>query len=169
MQVICCIFKIYYFKSKEVLFARVFEVTFGVLMSKLNAAMGKDEHLFDMIRSFTSIHIDTVQKNARLPRFIVSELGRNPERMIKLIDNSKEFDIRKKFEKAVREAVMLDEIIEIDPNQLFSNMLSMCIFPFLGRPMIQFALTMDDKEFKAFIDKRKTEVAEFIIRSIQKK
>ncbi len=159
----------YYFKSKELLFSKVFEVLFGVLVGRLNAAMGEENHLFDKIRSFVSIYVDAIQRNPRIPKFIISELNRNPERMFKMMNEKKKFDATKVFKESVAQAVENGDIVEIDAHQLFTNMLSMCIFPFIGRPMIQFVTGMSNKEFESYIEVRKTEVAEFIIRSIQKK
>lgn len=158
----------YYFKSKELLFAKVFETLFGVLVSRLNVAMGEENHLFDKVRGFVSIYIDTIQHNPRIPRFIISELARNPERMFRFIAKTKKFDATLVFRQAVKDAVEAGEIDEIDAHQLFTNMLSMCIFPFIGRPMIQFVTGMTNEDFESFIEVRKAEVSEFIIRSIQK-
>jgi TetR/AcrR family transcriptional regulator len=159
----------YYFKSKELLFSKVFEALFGVLIGRLNAAMGEENHLFDKVRSFVSIYVDVIQHNPRIPRFIISELNRNPERMFKMMNERKKFDATKVFKGSVAQAIEDGDIIEIDAHQLFTNMLSMCIFPFIGRPMIQFVTGMSNEEFESYIEVRKTEVAEFIIRSIQKK
>jgi TetR/AcrR family transcriptional regulator len=158
----------YYFKSKELLFAKVFETLFGALVSRLNAAMGEESHLFEKVRNFVSIYIDAIQHNPLIPRFIISELNRNPERMFRFMSEVKKFDATLVFQQAVRDAVKTGEIDDIDAHQLFTNMLSMCIFPFIGRPMIQFVTGMSNVDFESYIEVRKTEVAEFIIRSIQK-
>jgi hypothetical protein len=45
----------------------------------------------------------------------------------------------------------------------------MCIFPVIGRPIVQVVLFDDDKKaYDKFLESRKTEVAEFIINSIKK-
>jgi TetR/AcrR family transcriptional regulator len=48
------------------------------------------------------------------------------------------------------------------------NMISLCIFPFLAKPMIQRLAGVDDKLFKQLIEQRKSEVSRFIIDSIKK-
>jgi TetR/AcrR family transcriptional regulator len=47
-------------------------------------------------------------------------------------------------------------------------MVAMCVFPFVAKPMIQWVTEMSDEAFAAFIEKRKTEVAKFIIDSLRK-
>jgi hypothetical protein len=47
-------------------------------------------------------------------------------------------------------------------------MLSLCLFPFIARPMFQMVTKISDVSFKKMMENRKTEVAEFIIQSIKK-
>jgi hypothetical protein len=47
-------------------------------------------------------------------------------------------------------------------------MVSMCIFPFLSRPLMQWVTETSDEDYRQFIEKRKTEVPKFIIDSIRK-
>ena len=93
-------------------------------MSQDPSKDSKEDNLFDMIRSFTSIYIGVVQKNPHLPRFIVNELGKNPERLLELISSSQNAELKKTFQNSVREAAMRGEIIEVDADQLFANMIS---------------------------------------------
>jgi TetR/AcrR family transcriptional regulator len=59
-------------------------------------------------------------------------------------------------------------IRQMDPRQIMINLLSMCIFPLVGRNMMQPILFEDDiKLFDQFLESRKTEVAEFIIHAIR--
>jgi len=51
---------------------------------------------------------------------------------------------------------------------LFINMLSMCIFPFIAKPMWMTATGMDELQFRYFMEQRKAEVPKFIIESIKK-
>ena len=48
-------------------------------------------------------------------------------------------------------------------------MISLCIFPFAGRPLIEKILFNDDKvKYDQFLENRKQEVANLIINSVQK-
>ena len=59
-------------------------------------------------------------------------------------------------------------IISIQPEQLFMNMLSMCVFPFVGRPMLQAVMNVSDKKFNQFLIDRKKEIPKFIINAIKR-
>ena len=56
----------------------------------------------------------------------------------------------------------------IDPRQLFVNILSLCVFPFAGRPLIQGILFQNNKdEYNKFLVSRKKEVSDFVINAIK--
>ena len=59
-------------------------------------------------------------------------------------------------------------IRKVDPNQLMLNLLSMTIFPFVGKPMFQLTLRLSEKQFTALINERRKSVPQFIIDSIKK-
>ena len=73
-----------------------------------------------------------------------------------------------KTTEQVEEEIKKGIIKPIHPLQLFLNMLSMCIFPFMAKPMFEQAVGISKKQFDAMIDERKKLVPEFIIASIKK-
>ena len=59
------------------------------------------------------------------------------------------------------------EIIPIDSEQLLVNIISMSVFPFIAKPLLSAVLQKDKKQYKQFIEERKTHVSEFIINAIK--
>jgi AcrR family transcriptional regulator len=157
----------YYFKSKDALFAKAFIHIFGTLMNKLTQATAGEKHLFEKIRAFTDTYISSVQSNPKIPRFIMNEMSKNPERLLVEVRKQNQEQKMAEWIRSVKEAKEQGDIIDISPEHLFVNMLSQCIFPFLGRPMIQYVTELDDPGFDRFIEERKTLIAETLIRSIQ--
>ena len=51
---------------------------------------------------------------------------------------------------------------------LLMNMISMTIFPFVGRPMFVREPAVTDKQFVEIMEQRKTEIPKFIIEAIKK-
>jgi len=43
----------------------------------------------------------------------------------------------------------------------------MCIFPFVGKPMIQILLEKDKTQYNKLLKERKTEVTQFILQAIK--
>jgi TetR/AcrR family transcriptional regulator len=155
----------YYFRSKDRLFEAVFIEAFSRMIPNLLKIFASEVEFTDKIRGFVETYITALQQYPQIPLFILHELHRNPGRIIELIHSTgmnPEFVIN-----IIRQEIKKGKIIDIDPSQLMVNMLAMCIFPFAARPMIQgFVFKNDAKVFEEFLEKRKTEVADFIINAI---
>jgi hypothetical protein len=72
------------------------------------------------------------------------------------------------FER-LRESVQDESLEKTDFRELFINILALCIFPIIARPMLQHILEFSDKEYDLFIEKRKKELPVFIMNAIRKK
>jgi hypothetical protein len=68
----------------------------------------------------------------------------------------------------IEQEIKEGKIKPVSPAHLFINMLSMCIFPFIAKPIWMMTTSMDEMQFRYFMDQRKTEIAKFIIESIKK-
>jgi hypothetical protein len=71
-------------------------------------------------------------------------------------------------EEHVQILVKKGEIKPIKGYELMVNMVSLCIFPFLARPMVQWITKTNDDEFLKMMQLRKKTVVQFVIDSIKK-
>lgn len=156
----------YYFRSKQLLFEAVFKHVFSLLAPQLNAVLNDDSSIEEKIKNFTSNYISFISKHPYLPNFIIQELNRNPEFILKLKDNTG-FPSLDTFKKQVKEEVEKGIIKPISAEQLFINIMSLNIFPFVAKPLIMAFTNTDTKAYKQLIEDRKTEVATFIINAIK--
>jgi TetR/AcrR family transcriptional regulator len=156
----------YYFRSKEKLSALIIERAIGVILPRVMAVLDTDLELFDKIRLVVDTYLTFVSRNSFLPLFIVNEVNRNPQFFFRTVVE-KERTHLDKFRRQVEEAVAQGRIHPINPAQLFMNVMSLVIFPFIGKPIIQVGLGLSDEDFKREMEHRRTEVAEFVIRAIR--
>lgn len=156
----------YYYRSKQLLFEAVFKNAFSLLAPQLNTILNDDSSIEDKIRSFTSNYTSFMLKHPYIPNFIMNELNRNEDFILKLKDNEG-FPNLEKFKAKVAAEIQQGQLKPIDGEQLFVNILALNIFPFLGKPLIKALTNKDEKSFKEFAERRKTEVANFIINSIK--
>jgi AcrR family transcriptional regulator len=156
----------YYYRSKQLLFEAVFKNAFSLLAPQLNAILNDDSSIKEKIKEFTSNYISFIIKHPYLPNFIIQELNRNQDFVLKLKDN-KGFPNLDKFKKQVDEEVKQGIIKPISAEQLFINILALNIFPFVAKPLIMAFTNTDHKTYKELMEQRKTEVANFIISSIK--
>jgi TetR/AcrR family transcriptional regulator len=155
----------YYFRSKDRLFEAVFMEAFAKMVPNLFKIFTADIPFTDKIRALVNAYISALQEYPQIPQFILHELHRNPGRIIDLM-HSTGIDPEMVM-NIIRMELKRGNLVEIEPHQFMVNLLALCIFPFAARPMIQgFIFKNDAKAYEDFLEKRKTEVADFIINAI---
>ena len=156
----------YYYRSKQLLFEAVFKSAFSLLAPQLNKVLNDDSDLFEKIRKFTENYVSFVIKHPYLPNFVIQELNKNPE-FIQKLRSEKNFPSIEKFKLQVSDAINQGIIKPIEAEQLFINIISLNIFPFIGEPLLMALVNVDKESYNKILENRKTEVAEFIINSIK--
>jgi TetR/AcrR family transcriptional regulator len=157
----------YYFRNKEKLFQTVFEESTKDFFPRIFSIFESDMSLFEKIESFCSEYIAKVVENPFIPLFILNEANKQPDVFLKKMWGKKRPPIEK-FSAHVESEIKKGIIKKIDPLHLMMNMMSMCIFPFVAKPIWQNVAGISDKQFKAMMEERKTGIANFIIDSIKK-
>jgi AcrR family transcriptional regulator len=156
----------YYYRSKQLLFEAVFKNAFRLLAPQLNKVLNDDSELFDKIRNFTNNYISFVIEHPYLPNFVIQELNKNPG-FVEKLRTEKDFPKIEKFKLQVEDAVTRGIIKTISAEQLFINIMSLNIFPFIAAPLLQGLINVEEKEYRELMESRNTEVADFIINSIR--
>jgi len=157
----------YYFKNKEMLFEMIFKESLDQLFPRIVDIIQSDSTLFEKIERFCTQYIDMMLQNAYLPLFVLNEVNKDPVRFKEKFWENKDHVFLKLVEQIELE-VKAGTIKSVRPAHLFINMISMCIFPFIAKPIWMMTTGMDELQFRYFMEQRKTEVAEFIIDSIKK-
>jgi AcrR family transcriptional regulator len=158
----------YYYRSKDKLFEAVLTEAFKGILPDVAALMTGQKSVFEKIRLFAASYIESINQNPLLPTFVIHELGRDPMTIARLIKSSGINPLP--FINQVQEEIKDGKINPIDPFHLIINLIAMCIFPFVARPILQHVIFNDDNQiFDSFIEQRKTEIPEFIINSIEKR
>ena len=156
----------YYYRNKQLLFEAVFQSAFKLLAPQLHKILNDDSDLFEKIKNFTENYVSFVIKHPYLPNFVIQELSKNPE-FVQKLRADKNFPSIKKFKTQVNQAAIQGIIKPIEAEQLFINIMSLNIFPFIGQPLLMVLVNADKESYNKILKKRKTEVAAFIINSIK--
>lgn len=157
----------YYFRNKETLFETIFEEAVHRFIPRVNDIFEMEAPLFEKITMFCSEYISKLQENPFIPVFIINELHRQPDVFINRIFGNRKPNVAK-FAMQIQDSIRDGVIKPIHPMQLVMNMISLCVFPFLSKPMIQRLAFVPDPLFQQLMEERKTEVPKFIIESIKK-
>lgn len=140
----------YYFRSKEKLFEIIMlekmQKFFGFIMPII---YDDSSSLESKIEAISSSYVDLLLANPDLPFFILGEARNNPA-LIKNVIQKKDFLKNSVFIKQIRE-----KIPDQDPYQFLINLLSMCIYPFVMRPVFQNLTGIEDQKFDQMMTERK--------------
>jgi len=157
----------YYFSSKEKLFNVIFKEAFSTFFPKINALIDADNSLDEKIQGFCREYIDMLLKNPYLPLFVLNEINSHPDRLAKKMWKNQPTPFQR-FATHVKEEIKKKKIRAVTPAEIFINMLSMCIFPFIAKPLWMAASGMNEMAFRNFMEERKLEIPKIIIESIKK-
>ena len=157
----------YYFRNKEKLFEVIFREAAGRLFPKINLIFDSDSTLFEKIEPLRRRILTTLIDNPYLVMFVMNEIHRHPDFFLNKIwkkDRPRPY----KFLEQIEEEVKKGTIKKITPVQLLMNLISLCAFPFISKPIFQFQLGLNESQFREIMEQRKKEIPKFIIDSIKK-
>ena len=156
----------YYYRSKDKLFDVIFTSVFNGLISQLRNGLKGNHDVFEKINIFVDTYVDMLGKNPYLPLFILNEISQNPDRFIEKIKNMESFPEAASMVGLMLEAIDEGKIKKIQPFHLFMNIISMCIFPFIAKPMFLTIAKMEEETWQILMKDRKEEVKRFILNAI---
>ena len=155
----------YYYRNKDTLFNAVFEDAFLKLISRVNEIFVSDIPFDLKVASFVDYYIDFLSRNSYLPIFILHCLYTRPEQLKKLLEKVKISPMKMMSSFGTKLNTELN--LTIDPLQLYMNILSLCIFPVLARPLIEQIFGLTTEQSDQFYLQRKAMVPEFILNALQ--
>ncbi|MCB8994946.1 MAG: TetR/AcrR family transcriptional regulator [Bacteroidales bacterium] len=156
----------YYFRSKENLFEQVFMKIFSKFFTEVAGVLNSDAPVEEKLNDFIEHYYTMLIENPIIPLFIMQELTTNPDRLVGLfkgggINISK---ILSSFEIEMKSGT----IRKTDPRELFINLMSQIIFPFIARPLITEIIFAGEKNaYNEFLLRRKEAIKESFYKSLK--
>jgi TetR/AcrR family transcriptional regulator len=157
----------YYFKSKEHLFATIFDMHAAQILPNIEQILEKEGNIFSKIELLIHNYIAYFIKNPQLPIFVLTELNKNPEKTVAILQTTNNFQKMQQLMGQLIMEIQVGKIKPINPLHLVMNIMSMCVFPFVAKPMIQNMLKLNDADYTLILEQRKKEVTQFVLAAIQ--
>lgn len=160
----------YYFRSKDKLFDRIIESKIGTLRDIMLSSLGDPSiPLFDKIKNAIESHQDFIAANPELPRFMINEVLNRPDRMPMVIERLKHHTplVVESLQRQIDEYADRGLCRRVDAGMLMLDIVSLNIFPFSARPMVNALLGGMMEDPQAFVEARKKENVETIMRKLQ--
>ncbi|MCF6342961.1 MAG: TetR/AcrR family transcriptional regulator [Bacteroidales bacterium] len=151
----------YYFRSKDKLFDRVFSDSFIPVVKTINLVFEKFQDIDSLVEGFVRHYITMLRENPYIPHFIIHELNRNPDRIVEQIQSSS-VNLNRIME-IISKDVEGHKLRPFKPVHVLVNIVALCVFPFVARPIIQgFLLNDSETEFREFIEERTQHIISFV-------
>ena len=156
----------YYYRSKEKLYEMVAKAVINRAFPVIRQLVESEEPLEQKITRFIDFYIELISKNTFIPLFIITELNKHPDRFFESIfpTNLPKPEV---FFRQVEEEIARGNIRPIKPQHLLVNIVSMCVFPFVAKPMLRIVLGLSQEEINQFLAERKEEVKRFVFQAIK--
>lgn len=151
----------YYYRKRDDLYRAVFEREVKRFIPKQLEVLATDKPLVPKLSEFARGVIAFHAENPHLAAFVAFETHYNAEHQARISDAFDGLDLDRLQAQIDREADA-GRIRRIDARHLITHTLSMCLMPFVGRPVLQSAMEMDDDAFDRFLEARKETVPHFI-------
>lgn len=160
----------YYFRTKEKLFDQIINEKIGLLKELVNNSFGNsDASLQEKIRNIIEKHLDFIAQNPDLPRFLIVEVFGHSERLQAVAEKVKHYApmLIATLQEEIDEAAERGEIRRVDAQMLMIDIMSLNIFSSLAAPMLNIMLDNYVADFGKFLEKRKRENYETIMKKLK--
>ena len=161
----------FYFRTKEQLFERILDEKMRLMSRSVLTAFGQpDLPLPERIRDGVESHFDFIAANPDLPRFIVNEVFSRPERYESMRSRVREVaetlmhDIQLELDASAARG----ETEPIDARMLLLDIISLNVFPFIALPVVEPILGDLSGNRERFLELRRAENTEIILRRLKK-
>jgi TetR/AcrR family transcriptional regulator len=157
----------YYYRSKEKLFTQIFEKEMEGFLRIMEEIFESPLGFFEKIEALVDQDIDAFSQCPELPLFLLNELSRQAHSAGPEIPCMQKNRILLLFRSQVNREVERGTIRPVEADQLFIHLVSLIVYPFMAKNMIQAMLGCDDAAYTRFMSLRKQEICRFIFDSLQ--
>jgi len=125
----------YYFRNKERLFDRVFENALSRYFQNMEVLLDESLPIIDRVHSYADRFIDFLAEYPQMAIFLIKEVSLNQALFEEKVN-------RHKKEKAslilvLNHGIQRGEIQPVDAMMFFVNLVSLCTYPFVARPIFK--------------------------------
>ena len=157
----------YYFRTKDKLFITIFRNLISNLFEQINLHLQNNDDVFMFIEKFVTAYMTMLQQNIYLPNFILNEMNRNHENIVQIFESERVIQNVPKLEMMIKKSVETGEIIPITAENLIIDMIGLCVFPVVGKPIIlNFLFQGDTTAHAKFMEGRSEHVINMIKQAI---
>jgi len=155
-----------YFENKDDVFKHVFLELYGRIAPQLQDIMDGDMPVREKIRHFINNYVNFINDYDFLPLGLIRKLNSKTDFAREFIVNLRMPDPTH-FYSQIEMEIEKGRIRKINPKQLMINIFALSVFPHVASPLMKDFISAGNDEFEMIKEEGKTQVADFIINSIE--
>lgn len=157
----------YYFRSKEKLFNQIMMESMSSFFQAMTVVfMDAGTTLEQKFAKIVHGYIEQIKQQPDTPLFILSEMQRNPEEFLSKL--TKKFKIKETilFQQLITE-IGKEKLEKINPIHFLMNLMSMTLFPFIGKGMLEHIGDINPQQFTALMEERKALIPMWVMQMLR--
>lgn len=152
----------YYFRSKEMLFEKIFEMKSKFFFPAVHDMMLSENGTFtEKMEEFAERYIAFLTRYPFIPFFVIRTVNSS---------GTQGFIEKLPFKAQLADSVFLSYkkdrdkglVGELDPYQFLLSLIGMCVFPFLGKPVLKVVFSLEEDSFQSMMKARVPELQLYI-------
>jgi len=160
----------YYYRTKEQLFAAIFEDKIRLLFEDLSVIDEASMSFEDVLRRVIEAHFDLIRANPRLPFLVMNELLTNPARVAELkvrLADAPKAELFYRMEARLSAEIEAGRVRPMGILDLVIDFVSLNVMYFLAVPILTAVRGLGDAEVEEMTEARRRENVELVLRGIR--
>jgi AcrR family transcriptional regulator len=155
----------YYYRSKELLFERVFEEKIGFIAGHILEIDSREVSFERKMAQIVGAHFDFLAANPLFVPFIAGELLANPERFAPVLEKHGHFpiDLYTRLDKELQAKVVVGRVRPVATLDLMVTVISLNVAPFLVLPSVKRLAGLTDEAVREWLAARRQENIETVL------
>jgi AcrR family transcriptional regulator len=164
----------YYFRSKDQLAAAVFRRALQSLLPQVFEILQSDARVEEKVRGIVDLEMEILSSNPFLPGYLLGELTHHPDRVQRIFESVVGVRltelgerVRSKLGEQLEAEREAGRLRAIEPEQFMMNLISLVIFPFAARPLLEVTLQLEGERFEGMMEQRRKALPEFFLNALR--
>ncbi len=162
----------YYFTSKDVLFREVFRSHMKEIINNIKSIFISETDPEKKIEQLIHTYLQFFQNNPALPKLMLRESSNDSNEIREIIRDIKQeygADIPDKFISLIKDSIGSGHFYDVDPRHTIISIIGMTIIYFIGRPIIETLLELENVDNYTFLLQREENILFLLKNGLLKK
>jgi TetR/AcrR family transcriptional regulator len=157
----------YYFKGRDELFEAVFKEAIMVVRNRLGELfLAKNIPFKQKISEFVELSLEQSLKYPYLELFLITEINRDGSTMFVPVGDEVQKEMLQSMTEGLKDEIKKGAVPQISAEQFIINVLSLCAYPALNKPMFKKLMNVSEAGYKKMIKERKDIIMKTLFKDV---